>query len=131
MAAMPNGDWIDLAIKVVAALGGAILGAITAVWKLGRYSANAENSVDKRISALREEMRIDMAAHAKTADSSRELLVEQFKESFDGMRRQIDEHRYYTEKDFLKKEDFKDFRDEYREDMRDIKTAIASIAKTK
>lgn len=131
MAAMPNGDWLETVIKFLVVLAGGIAGAFTTTWRLGRNSAKAENSVDKKISALREEMRTAMAAHVQKSESSRETLVDQFKESFDGMRRQIDEHRYYTEKDFLKKEDFKDFRDEYREDMRDIKTAIASIAKTK
>lgn len=128
---MPGGEWIEIAIKVIAALGGGIVGAIAAIWRMGRNSANAENSVDKRIAALREEVRTQMVAHAQKSDSSRDLLVEQFKESFDGMRRQIDEHRYYTEKDFLKKEDFKDFREEYREDMRDIKDAIAGIARAR
>lgn len=65
----------------------------------------------------------------KSSEARMNLLVEQFTESFAGIRRQIDEHRFYTERDFLRKEDFKDFREEYREDMREIKESIGSIAK--
>lgn len=126
---MAGGEWVDVSIKagisLVSGLGGLLIG----VWRWGRSSALAEQSVANQIAALREEVRNEMATHIKKMDDSRETLVDQFKESFDGMRRQIDEHRYYTEKDFLKKEDFKDFREEYREDMRDIKTAIANIAR--
>ena len=131
MAAMPGNEWLEIAIKAVAALGGAIVGAITAIWRLGRNSAKAEHTIERQIAALREEVRTEMATHVQKADDSRDLLVDQFKESFEGMRRQIDEHRYYTEKDFLKKEDFKHFREEYRDDMKDIKKAIADIARAK
>lgn len=131
MAAMPNGDWIEIAVKVVAALAGAIVGAVTAVWRLGRNSVKAEHSVERQIAALREEVRTEMAAHVQKSDDGRDLLVAQFKESFEGMRRQHDDHKLDVEKRFMLKDDFKDFRDEYREDMRDIKTAIAGIARTK
>ena len=71
-----------------------------------------------------------MASHAQKADDGKELLIDQFKEAFDGLRRQMDEHRFYTEKDFMKKEDFRDFREEYRDDMRDLKASIAQIARS-
>ena len=124
----------DIAIKagisLISGFGGLFLG----VWKWGRSSAQAEHAVrhdyEVKIAALREEMRTAMASHVKSNDAANDLLVDQFKESFDGIRRQIDEHRFYTERDFLKKEDFRDFREEYREDMRDIKTAIANIARS-
>ena len=124
---MAAGEWIEIAAKAGIALAGGVSGLFIGVWKWGWSSGKAEAAVDTKISALREEMRTAMATQAKNAEARTDLLVEQFKESFDGIRRQLDEHRYYTEKDFLKKEDFKDFREEYRVDMRDIKTAIANI----
>jgi hypothetical protein len=128
---MAAGDeWIDIAIKAAIALSGGIGGLFIGVWKWGRSSGKAEAAGDAKISALREEMRTSMATQATKSEARTDLLVEQFKETFDGIRRQIDEHRYYTEKDFLKKEDFKDFREEYREDMRDLKASIAGIART-
>src|SRR5437879_4553368 len=126
---MAGGEWIEIAIKAVIALAGGIGGLFLGVWKWGRSSGKAEVAGDAKISALRDEMRTAMATQATKSEARTDLLVEQFKETFDGIRRQLDEHRYYTEKDFLKKEDFKDFREEYREDMRDIKTAIANISR--
>lgn len=124
------GEWIDIAVKVGLALSSGVAGGLYSVWQWGRSSAQAEQAVKDQITTLREEVRKEMTTQATKSEARTDLLVEQFKETFDGIRRQIDEHRYYTEKDFLKKEDFKDFREEYREDMRDIKTAIANIART-
>ena len=126
---MAGGEWIDIAIKAGIALTGGIGGLFIGVWKWGRSSAKAEQAVKDKITTLREEVRKEMAAHVQKIEDGHDELVNHFEESFNGIRRQIDEHRYYTEKDFLKKEDFKDFREEYREDMRDIKTAIANIAR--
>ena len=131
---MAGGEWTDIALKagisLVSGFGGLLLG----VWKWGRSSAETEQAVkndyDAKIRALREEVRTAIMTHAEKTDDGKELLVGQFKESFDGLRRQMDEHRFYTEKDFMKKEDFRDFREEYRDDMRDLKASIAAIART-
>lgn len=116
------------AVSLLSGAGGWLLG----IWRWGRDSAKKEQAVkddyDGKISALREEMRKAMTAHAEKTSGGNDLLVSQFKESFDGLRRQMDEHKFYTEKDFMKKEDFRDFREEYREDMRDLKASIAVIA---
>jgi hypothetical protein len=130
---MAGGEWIDIAIKagisLVSGLGGLILGA----WKWGRSSAKAEQAVkddyDEKISGLREEMRSAMKSHEQRSEDRTDLLVEQFKESFDGIRRQIDDHRLHTETRFLPKDDFRDFREEYRDDMRDLKKSIADISR--
>ncbi len=126
-------EWGKIAIEAGISLASGIVGAVGWIWKRGRNSARAEQAVkddyNAKISALRDEMRTTMATHALKVEDGNDLLVSQFKESFEGMRRQIDEHKFYTEKDFLKKEDFKEFRDEYREDMRDLKASIASISR--
>lgn len=126
---MPSGDWAELAIKAMVGLAGAVGGLFLGVWRWGHNSAVAKQSIKNQIAAVREEVRAEMTAHAQKVENGTDLLVSQFKESFDGIRRQIDEHRFYTEKDFMKKEDFRDFREEYREDMRDLKASIASIAR--
>jgi glucan phosphorylase len=127
------GEWADLAIKAGISLASGFGGMILGAWKWGRSSAKKEQAVkddyDAKIRALREEMRTAMSTHAEKSSTSNDLLVDQFKEAFDGLRRQMDEHRFYTEKDFMKKEDFRDFREEYRDDMRDLKASIASIAR--
>ena len=127
------GEWADLAIKAGISLASGFGGMILGAWQWGRSSAKKEHAVkddyDTKIRTLREEMRIAMVTHAQKADDGKDLLTDQFKEAFEGLRRQMDEHRYYTEKDFMKKEDFRDFREEYRDDMRDLKASIASIAR--
>ncbi len=127
---MTGGEWIEVGIKAGIALAGGIGGLFLGVWRWGRSSAQADQAVKDDYDAKIAEVRKEMAAHVQKVDDGNDLLVSQFKEAFEGIRRQIDEHRYYTEKDFLKKEDFKDFREEYREDMRDLKASIAGIART-
>ena len=122
-------EWGKLAIEVGISLASGIGGLIVGAWKWGRSSAEAEQAVKKdyetKIDVLREEVRKDMASHVHKSDARNDLLVEQFKESFEGIRRQIDDHRLHTETRFLPKDDFRDFREEYREDMRELK-ALAS-----
>ncbi len=128
---MAEADWVRLGLEAGASLLSGIGGLIVGAWKWGRNSVRAEQAVkddyNSKIRALREEMMKAMATQAQKSTDGSDMLVSQFKESFEGMRRQIDEHRFYTEKDFVKKEDFKDFREEYRDDMRDLKAAIANI----
>lgn len=128
---MVETEWGKLAIDAGTSLVSGLVGLIIGAWKWGRNSVQAEQAVkddyNSKIRALREEVRTSMSTQAQKSSDANDLLVSQFKESFEGMRRQIDEHRFYTERDFVKKEDFKDFREEYRDDMRDLKAAIANI----
>lgn len=130
---MADWDWGRIAFQAFTYVLSSSFGLGLGIWRWGRKSAENERAVkddyDAKINASREEMRKEMAARALQSDAGNDLLVSQFKESFEGLRRQIDEHRFYTEKDFLKKEDFRDFREEYREDMRDLKASIASITR--
>lgn len=127
-------DWHQIALQggtsLLSGFGGLLLG----VWKWGRRSAKDEQTVkddyNTKIRALREEVRTDMTAHAQKIEAGNDLLVSQFKESFEGLRRQQDDHKLDVEKRFLLKDDFRDFRDEYREDMRDLKASIAGIARS-
>jgi hypothetical protein len=128
---MADADWTKIAIDGILSLASGLGGLALGIWRWGRDSARAQQAVkddyNGKIATLREETKAAMAKQTESSGSRNDLLVEQFKESFEGMRRQIDEHRFYTERDFVKKEDFKDFREEYRDDMRDLKAAIASI----
>lgn len=128
---MAETDWARMGLEAGASLLSGFGGLVIGAWKWGRNSARSEqlfkDDYNSKIRVLREEVRTSMASIEQKATAKNDLLVEQFKESFEGMRRQIDEHRFYTERDFVKKEDFKDFREEYRDDMRDLKAAIASI----
>jgi hypothetical protein len=119
---MAGGEWIDVGIKagisLVSGLGGLLIG----VWKWGRSSAQKEQAfkddLRTEIAALREEVRKDMTSHSQKVDGGNDLLVSQFKESFEGLRRQHDVFVLDVERRFLPKDDFRDFLQEYREDQR-------------
>lgn len=108
---------------MISATGGWLVG----IWRWGRNSAKDEQAVkddyDGKIRALRDEMR----AETKAADDRNELLVAQFKETLDGIRRQMDQNTLDTEKYFLRKEDFKEFREEYRQNTRRIFEKLDSL----
>lgn len=130
---MAEWDWHQISLQGgFSALSGAG-GFLFGLFRWGRKTAKDEQAVkddyDGKIVALREEMRKDMVAHAQKVEDGSDLLVSQFKESFEGLRRQHDDHKLDVEKRFLLKDDFRDFRDEYREDMRDLKASIAGISK--
>lgn len=116
------GEWLDVGLKAGISLVSGLAGAFIGVWKWGRSSALAEQAVKdelrSEITALREEVRRDMADHRTSSDESREALVDQFKETLEGMRRQFDKHQLDTERDFLRKGEFQAFREEYRQDQR-------------
>lgn len=119
---MAEFDWSHVAVEAGIAVFSGVGGAFVAVWKWGRGGAKAEQAVkddyNAKINELREDVRSDMAAQAKAADDRGDLLVGQFRESFEGLRRQMDEHRLDTEKRFLLKDDFREFLKEYRENQR-------------
>ena len=123
-------EWLRIAFEAGASMVSGLAGLLVGAWKWGRGSAQAEQALkddyNGKITKLRDEVRATMTSHAQKADEGNDLLVSQFKESFDGIRRQHDEHRIDVEKRFMLKDDFREFREEYREDIRDLKALIAA-----
>lgn len=117
----------DTTVSLISGVGGLLIG----IWRWGRRSAEHDQAVrddySAKIDDLREEMRLQMTAYEKGATARQEVLVDQFKESFEGMRRQMDKQRLETEQAFVRKDDFRGFREEYREDMRDLKKSIEKL----
>lgn len=126
-------DWPRVAVEAAMSLVSGITGLVVGVWRWGRDSVKAEQDLkdefDTKIDLLAKEMRAAMSDLERTSESRLDLLVEQFRESFSGLRRQIDDDRLRTEQDFLRKDDFRNFREEYREDMRELKRSVAAIGK--
>lgn len=128
-------DWPRLAMEAAGSLLSAAGGAAIAIWRWGRNSAKQEQAVKEdyttMIATLERDMWHALREHQEASDDRLNLLVEQFKESFTGLRRQIDDDRLHTEQKFLRKDDFRDFREEYREDMRDLKASIVELREKK
>jgi len=131
MAAGNDGlfQWIDAIISGISALGGAVAGLVAGTWRMARVEPRLELKMEARVALMETEMREKLLSHERASVVRTEGLTEQFRESFNGMRRQIDDQRLNTEKDFVRKEDLRDFREELREDIREIKDAIKEIAK--
>jgi hypothetical protein len=131
MAAAGNDgfEWFNAFVSGASALVGAVSGIIAGTWRVAQIEPRMQVKMETRLAAIEIEMRDKIAAHEKASMLRTETLVDQFRESFSGMRRQIDENRLRTEQEFLRKEDFRDFRDEYREDMRELKESMKEVAK--
>lgn len=126
-------DWVRIAVEGAGWAASSLVGLVVGAWRGGRRSANHDQRVkddyDGKIGKLREDTRAAMEKYTENADARNTLLIEQFKESFEGIRRQFDEHRLGTERDFVRKDEFRVLREEIREDMREIKTMIQNIAR--
>jgi hypothetical protein len=116
-AVMAVGEWVEIAIRSGIALAGGVAGAFLGVWKWGHSSATAKQAIKNQITASREEVRKEMAAHVQKIEDGHDELISHFEESFNGIRRQHDEHKLDVEKRFMLKDDFRDFREEYRQDQ--------------
>lgn len=119
---MAETDWVRIAFTTAGGFASGVVGIVIGAFKFGRRSVTQEQKIkddyNGKIAALRDETKAAMAKNTETADSRNTLLVEQFKETLEGLRRQMDDHKLMTEKDFLRKEDFREFLKEYREDTR-------------
>lgn len=131
MAAVPNDpfEWFHAALAAISAVAGSVAGLVSATWRIARIEPRLKLEFSEDLAGVENDLRDQIDQSNRDAAMRNELLVEQFKESFAGLRRQLDDHRLHTEQQFMRKSDFKDFRDEIREDMREIKVMIREIPK--
>jgi preprotein translocase subunit SecA len=124
-------DWpqvvIEGTLSLISAFGGLVIGA----WKWGRNSVLHEQRLrdefNDKMEAFSKEVRTAMANQQQAQEDRLDGLVDQFKETFVGLRRTIDQTALDNEKRFFPKDDFRAFREEYREDMRDLKKQVGAI----
>ena len=116
---MADGEWLWKLAGVVTPLLTGIVGLFGGLYSAGRNSAQREQKI-------KDEFRAEMTAHKNHTEETKDALVEQFKESFAGLRQKINDVELDAQKTFVSKDDFKDFREEYRDDMRDLKALIVA-----
>lgn len=121
-------EWIKYVGDILVA---GLSGIAAATFRAGRRSAQHDQKIktinDERLAILKEQLRSEMAEMHRAGEESRDLLVGQFNETLQGLRRQFDDHRLATEQNFVRRDDFKEFREEIRDDMREIKQMIQQI----
>jgi len=127
----PDIDWPRLWLEAVGSALSAIVGVVVGIWRWGRNSALAEQQVRNDYIARIESMKVTLHAAEVAHDRRIDDLVDQFKETFVGIRRQFDDGRLYTEQNFVRKDDFREMREEIRDDMRDIKVSLNELRNRK
>ena len=105
-------DWANV---IVAALGiafGGVGGIFTGGLRLGRIEGRLQMQISESEKRIEEKV---------------ELARQSFDETLKGLRQKINDVELNSERSFVAKGDFDDFRKEYREDMRDLKASIANL----
>lgn len=100
-------EWIK---AIVPFISGAI-GILVGIWHAGKKSGKEEADRDLQMNER-------LSAKVKEA-------IMPFDETLKGLRQKINDVELDTVKGYVAKGDFNDFREEYREDMRDIKAMIS------
>ena len=97
-------------IKAIAPFLSGAVGILVGIWHAGKKSGKEEADHDARLNERLE-------AQVKRATND-------FDETLRGLRQKINDVELYSAKTYLEKEEFTDFRKEYREDMTEIKKLI-------
>ncbi len=117
-------EWIHVFLIIAGWVIGAAVGLVAGTWKLASTVAKIEKDIRRDFSD-REAKLYDKIAGA-IADREARLgeLANQFDETLKALRQKINDVELSTAKYFVAKGEFDDFRGEFREDMRDLKSKI-------
>src|SRR6266403_1913128 len=111
-----NAEWANFIIGALSAGGGALAGLVVGVWRVARIEGRLKLYLKDSISDCE-----------KRFEDKVDRVTDVFDETLKGLRQKINDVELETERRFLPKGDFDDFRNEYREDMRDLKDSIAKM----
>lgn len=102
-------EWVHAVAAIIAVL----LSSAGTIFACGRWVGRSEERLKTEIAEARIEIedKVDSATKA-------------FDETLKGLRQKINDVELHAERRFLPRDDFNEFRDEYREDMRDLKAMI-------
>lgn len=103
----------------VSGMAGAVIGAASTLLTWIIRAARLEP-------IIRADFQEKLSAAEQRVEEKVEEMAGHFREYFDGIRRQQDEIKLNIEKEFVRKDDFREFREEFREEMREIKQIIAN-----
>lgn len=103
--------------QAIAALIGALIGAAGGIFAAGRLLGRIESRLELKFKSAVDES--EKRLEEKVIEST-----QAFDETLKGLRQKINDVELDAERRFLPKEEFVDFRAEYREDIRDLKALI-------
>lgn len=107
-------EWAHALAAIIGAVFGMVGSIFTGGWRLGRIESRLKLHFQEAINES--EKRIE----EKVSRTS-----EQFGETLKGIRQKINDVELDSERRFVAKDDFDDFRKEYREDIRDLKAILS------
>jgi hypothetical protein len=113
-----NIDWLHIIFVVVGGAVGGISGLVAGIWRMARFEPELRRGITQEIAEATHEL-----------EERIENETGHFDETLRGLREKINTLELHIERKFVDKEDFNDFRKEWREDMRDLKTNVAAILK--
>lgn len=115
-----NLEWAHVVIGLVGMVAGGAGGIFGGGWRLGRIEGRLKLSFQASISACEQKFEDKM-----------DLATVAFDETLKGLRQKINDVELETERGFVKKEGFDEFRKEYREDMRLVFEKLDRLPRTK
>lgn len=104
-----NFDWAHLIVGLIGSLCGAAGGIFVGGWRLGRIEGKLKLHFQQEMSKC--EQRIE---------EKLQRAVEPFGETLRGIRQKINDVELDSERRYLAKDEFGEFRQEYRDDMKRI-----------
>jgi hypothetical protein len=113
-------DWSHVIYGAIGAFFGGISGLVAGVWRMARFEPKLRKDITQEIAEATHEL-------AEKIDDE----TNHFDETLRGLREKINEVELHIERKFVDKEDFNDFRREWREDMRELKTSIIALGNMK
>lgn len=111
-----NFEWAHIVIAIVSLIFGGGTGLAAGVWRVARIEGKVRDDFKKCIDETKD------AIEAKV-----EALVGQFQDTFSALRQKINDVELQTERLFVSKSGFDEFRKEYREDMASLMKKIDHI----
>ena len=93
---------------------------VAVIWRMARFEPELRKAITQEIAEATHELHERM-----------ENETNHFDETLRGLREKINEVELHIERKFVDKEDFNDFRKEWREDMRELKISIGAILSAK
>ena len=113
-----NWEWLHAAVAAAGFAVGALGTAFTGGWRLGR--------IEER---LKLHFRESLFGVEKQFEDKLDQASNTFDETLKALRQKINDVELDSERRFLPKAEFSDFREEYREDVKDLKAMIMQANK--
>ena len=108
--------------RLVGPAMGAIVGLVSGVYSAGRKSAEREQRI-------KDELREEIVLMGSSSDAKINKSKDEFGETLHGLRQKINDVELEAERRYLLKDDFKEFRDEYRENTNRLFDKLEQISR--